>query len=89
MNVNFDQLQRSPQLALLAAIDHSLVLAGHALVVAHPELVEDVAPRDEVPEDLLARHLAQAISELRQLLARYHAVIGDDLHLEIDDDIPF
>lgn len=89
MNVDFDQIQCAPQLALLAAIDHSLALAEHALTVAHPELVDDLFPDDEILADLVARQLADAITNLRQLLARYHTVIDDDIRLGIDDDIPF
>lgn len=85
MNVDLEQLQCAPQLGLLAAIDHSLALAIDTLVVSHPQLD---AGADEFPEDLVARELASAIAQLRQVLARYYAVI-DDAHPGIDDDIPF
>lgn len=87
MNVDFHQIQRSPQLGLLAAIDHALALAADTLVIAHPELVDDTIS-DQFPEDLVACQLTEAIANLRRVLVRYHAVI-DETRTGIDDDIPF
>ena len=89
MNVDFDQLQSAPELALLAAIDHSLLLARFALVVAHPELVDDGFPSDGLIADEVARQLVDAITNLSKVIARYHAAVAADVHRDIDADIPF
>lgn len=89
MIIDVEQLRRAPQLALLAAIDHSLVLAEHLLLVVHPEIIDDSLPSDEILADIVAHQLADSIVELRRIMARYHAVLDDVIHHDISEDLPF
>lgn len=89
MIIEIEQLRRAPQLALLAAIDHSLVLVEHLLLVVHPEGIDDSLPNDEVLADIVAHQLADSIAELRRLIARYHDVVDDVIQRDITEDLPF
>lgn len=88
MNVDAHELQSAPQLALLAAIDHALVVATTALHAAHPEIDDD---DDCAYYSLwLAVDIIRRVHALQLVLADYRAAITDELHdLDLGDEIPF
>lgn len=87
MNVDSRELQSAPQLALLSAIDHVLVVVVDALRAAHPEIDDD----DSAYLSLwVAADIIRRIHALQLVLGHYHAAIADELHdFDVADDIPF
>lgn len=93
------EIDRDPEVALLAALDHALDVAAAAILAAHPNLVDDEAPyrqlhRPEVraADAILthARRLRDALRRYRQATAALHADPSREPTRAGDpDDIPF
>jgi hypothetical protein len=92
MKPSFDELQVAPELAVLAAIDRVADIATAALEAAQPELHYDDVDYLSATAMTAAR-IVRVLSELRYIVARYHAAVADQLErdraIDVDGDIPF
>jgi hypothetical protein len=87
------ELERDPELAVLAVLHVALNATIYALVAAHPHLASDW-PRPPYPEVAAADRVLSAAAVLLRAIAKYRRVL-DDLATVAppagpgDDDIPF
>ena len=91
-----DELERAPELAILASLDSTLEMTACVLQVAHPELARD----EECPywvcgsRLIVAERVLSLVERLRDALFRYQELaLGlrepSSLHLYDPDDLPF
>ncbi len=71
------ELMDNPQLAVLVALDTTLVAALRALLAVHTELLEDTFPRTITQSDFWAERLIHLGSHLATALAKYRAAIDE------------
>ncbi len=69
-------LMDSPQMAILAALDTTLIAAMRALLAVHTEILDDTFPRNTTELDLWADRLIYQGYQLEKTLARYRAALG-------------
>lgn len=72
------EIARSPELAILTALDAALLIADYALLAEHPDLWDQDRPSWRPPPDLPARIADTIIGLARRLrgtLARYRNAI--------------
>lgn len=69
-------LMDSPQLAILVALDTTLVAAMRALLAVHSEFLDDTFPRNMTELDLWADRLIYQGYQLEKTLAKYRAALG-------------
>jgi len=92
-----DDLERDPVLAILAALDATIVIAIRALIAAHPYVNDDerpywvkpeLSPSDRVAPDIvmIARRLLDALESYRNAIVLKHRPSPDD---SPQDDFPF
>ena len=90
-----EELERTPQLAIMVALDASLEMTACALQVAHPELARDEPPYQLFgPRLIVADALLSLVERLREALCCYRdlaRVQRRPAHLRLydPDDIPF
>jgi hypothetical protein len=93
------EIERAPEVALLAALDHALDIAAAAVVAAHPNLLDDEPAYRHLdrPEMKAADAILTRARRLRDALDRYRRAIAL-LHANVDpereppgglDSIPF
>jgi len=85
-------LRDDPELAILAALDHTLRLAIDALVAIYPELTDPEPPPwrcETTPEGLAADHLIARGHALQQAIAAYRAVLLDAREAQLHRELPF
>lgn len=91
------EIDRAPEVALLAALDHVLDVTMAAVVAAHPNLADDEPfyrqlhrPEVKAADAILTRaaRLRDALDRYRRALAELHAR-GDQEPDPASDDIPF
>jgi hypothetical protein len=85
------EIARSPELAILTALDSALLVADHALLAEHPDLWDQDRPSWRPPPDAAARTADTIIALARRLrgtLARYRDTI-EKRYAEAADDAPF
>lgn len=73
-----EALDLAPELAILAALDHTLELALHALVAAHPQLGDPECPawaRDPAPAHHAAQRIVHAAPALTEALDAYRRAV--------------
>lgn len=91
-----EELERLPQLAILATLESTLEMTTCVLQVAHPELARD----EECPywvcgmPVIVADHILTLVERLQDALFRYRDLTRDQakpssLHLYDPDDQPF
>ena len=80
----------APELAVLAILDETLRITGHALLAAQPALIGE-PPRWRVTADLIAaRRLLRHAARLGRAVTDYRQCILQQLHDEPgDDEMPF
>ncbi len=89
-NVTPLTLAAAPELAVLALLDDTLRVAGHALLAAQPALVDEPPAWRLTPELIAARRLLRHATTLSRAVADYRRVVLQILHDEpSDDDLPF
>lgn len=72
------ELDETPALALLAALDHALELTLRALLAAHPQLGDPECPawaRDPAPAHPAAERLVAAASALAEAIDAYRRTV--------------
>jgi len=69
-------LMENPQLAVLVALDTTLVAALRALLAAHEDLIDDVFPREITAADYWAGRLIDLGGQLATTLMKYRSVLG-------------
>jgi hypothetical protein len=90
-----EELGRTPQLAIMVALDASLEMTACALQVAHPELARDEPPYQLFgPRLIVADELLSRVERLREALSCYRDLARAQrrpayLRLYDPDDIPF
>ena len=87
-----DHLRRDPELAILAALDHTLKLAVYALVAIYPDLTDSERPlwRREVTEiDHAANHLVVCTEPLRHAIGEFQTAIRQAREAEANEEFPF
>jgi hypothetical protein len=89
-----DDLERAPELPVMAVLDSALEMTAYTLQVAHPELVVDAGHRSGAPPCVsVAEGVLHLIDRLREALSRYRASALDrrpsSLQLYDPDDLPF
>jgi hypothetical protein len=86
-------LAEAPELALLALLDETLRIAGHALLAAQPALVGDPPAWRVTPELLAAKRLLRDATRLAAAIAHYRRSVLLALHhasdIDRDDNLPF
>ncbi len=76
------QLADHPELAVLAALDHTMLIAEHALLAAHPLLCAGHETLHDDARGWVAETILAQLRALSDVLATYrHAVRVDDLRL--------
>jgi hypothetical protein len=73
-----DDLDRAPELAILAALEHTLELAARALACAHPELRDPDSPNSHRPNPpglAIANTLARRSRALQRALRTYRRAV--------------
>jgi hypothetical protein len=89
------EIDRAPEVALLAVLDHGLDVAAAALVAAHPNLLDDdpFYRRLDRPTTKAADIILTRVRRLREALHRYRRALAAppsaDHHTPADPDIPF
>jgi hypothetical protein len=86
------EIARSPELAILTALDAALLSADHALLAEHPELWDQDRPAWRPPPDRAARTADTIIDlarRLRRRLGTYRDAIEKRYADSSADDIPF
>lgn len=71
-------LMDQPQLAVLVALETTLISALRALLAAHPEILDDTFPRTIQEQDHWAERLIYLGSELEETLRKYHRALKHD-----------
>ena len=87
-----DDLRRDPELAILAALDHTLKLAVYALVAIYPDLTDSDRPawRREVTQiDHAANHLVVCTEPLRRAIGEFQTAIRQAREAEANEEFPF
>jgi len=87
-----DNLRRDPELAILAALDHTLQLAVYALVAIYPDLTDSDTPlwRPQDAEiDRAANHLVAATQPLRHAIREFRTAILRARKAEANEEFPF
>ena len=89
---NPTEIARSPELAILTALDAALLVADYALLAEHPDLWDQDRPSWCPTPDLPAR-IADTIIDLarrlRGTLARYRRALEKRDHRSRSDHVPF
>lgn len=81
------QLERDPQLAILALLDVALETATNALIAAHLDLCnQTLVLQPASPTTALAEAILHQAHQLRCNLACYRDAV-DDVHHTADDDL--
>jgi hypothetical protein len=73
-----DEIDRAPELAILAALDHTLELAAAALACAHPELCDPERPSwldSPTRSTAIAKTLVQRTRRLQRALRAYRRAV--------------
>jgi len=86
------EIARSPELAILTALDAVLLVADYALLAEHPELWDQDRPFWRPPPDSVARTADAIISLARRLsdvLTRYRRAIEKHDEDTRSTDVPF
>ena len=84
------ELVVTPELAVLAALQHLIELVSLSLVASHPELASErsfLRPLD--PQAVLADQLIQLGARLARATTRYRVAVIAALHRPDTDDLPF
>ncbi len=87
-----DALRRDPELAILAALDHTLQLAVYALVAIYPDLTDSDRPlwrREDTAIDRAANHLVAATEPLTHAISEFRTVILRAREAEANEEFPF
>ncbi len=82
-----DHLRRDPELAILAALDHTLQLAVYALVAIYPD--RPVWRREDTAIDRAANHLVAATEPLTHAISEFRTVILRAREAEANEEFPF
>lgn len=93
------EIDRAPEVALLAVLDHVLDVVAAAIVAAHPNLLDDEPfyrrldrPEIKAADAILtrARRLRDALDRYRRVIAALHASAGAEPEPSGGrDEIPF
>jgi len=86
------EIAHSPELAILAALDATLLIADDTLLATHPELWDQDRPWWRPPPDAMVRIAATIIDlahRLRDELARYRSALEKRDQNARSDDVPF
>ena len=67
-------LMENPQLAILVALDTTLVAAMRALLAVHTDLLDDSFPRHTSEQDYWADHIIYLGFELEKAVGKYRAL---------------
>jgi hypothetical protein len=81
-----------PELAILAALEHTLDLALYALLAAHPQLSDPECPdrlRDPSPARAAADRIVTAAHSLARALDAYRRAVTPSPHQAPDRNVPF
>jgi hypothetical protein len=84
------ELVATPELAVLAALQHLIELVSLSLAASHPELAGErslLRPLD--PQAVLADQLIQLGARLARATTRYRVAVIAALHRPDTDDLPF
>jgi hypothetical protein len=86
--VTVPEIERAPELASVAVVEHALDVLVQALAAAHPTLIDDFArARDDDRVVSLAHALCCRVAGLEALLRRYRRAVGDRVEpLPLDGD---
>jgi len=87
-----DDLRRDPELAILAALDHTLKLAVYALVAIYPDLTDADRPlwrREDAAIDRAANHLVACTEPLEQAIGEFRTAILRVREAEANEEISF
>lgn len=88
-----DDLDRAPELAILAALDHTLALAAAALACAHPELCDPERPYwlgSPTRSVTIAKTLVRRTRSLQRALRAYRRAVETRHRCEDSTDLdPF
>ena len=87
-----DDLRRDPELAILAALDHTLELAVYALVAIYPDLTDSDRPlwhRQDAEIDHAANHLVACTEPLRHAIGEFQTAIRRARQAEANEEFPF
>jgi len=76
------ELMDRPQLAVLAALETTLVAALRALLAVHPALLDDTFPRTILEEDLWAERLIYLGGQLETVLRKYLRALREHALME-------
>jgi hypothetical protein len=85
-----DDLADSPELAILAALDHTLALAASALVCAHPELLDPERPYwlgSPTRAATIAQTLVRRTRRLQRALRTYRGAVEIRHRTRVPDDL--
>jgi hypothetical protein len=86
------EIAEVPELAILAALEHTLDLALYALLAAHPQLGDSDCPsraRDSSPAQAAADRIVTAAVPLGRALHAYRRAVTPSLPENPDPDVPF
>ena len=85
-----ETLAAAPELAVLALLEETLRITGHALLAAQPALIGEPPPWRVSAELLAATRLLRDASRLARAVANYRRCVLHVLRDEPDyDDLPF
>ena len=70
-------LMEDPQLAVLVALDTTLVVAMRALLAAHTDLLDDAFPRTTTEPDYWADRLIHLGFEAEKVIRKYRAALQE------------
>ncbi len=87
-----DHLRRDPELAILAALDHTMGLAVYALVAIYPDLTDSDRPlwrRQDAEIDRAANHLVACTEPLRHAINEFRTAILRARKAEANEEFPF
>jgi hypothetical protein len=73
-----DDLQERPQLAILVALDVTLLAAVRALAAVHREIYEGAFPRHTTESDYWADRLIDLGCQLQLALAKYRSSLEEE-----------
>jgi hypothetical protein len=71
------EIMDSPELAVLVALETTLVAALRALLAVHTDLLEDRFPRTITPSGFWAERLIYLGGHMTTAIAKYRAAIDD------------
>ncbi len=87
-----DALRRDPELAILAALDHTLQLAVYALVAIYPDLTDSERPLwrcEDAEIDRAANHLVACTEPLRHAIDEFRTALTRARETEASEEFPF